>query len=168
MEIRFTVIGTPAPQGSKSAFVRGGKAVVVDGSSASGRAKHASWRADVALYATRARGPEFEQFTGPVYVSLRFRLARPASDPYRTLHSTKPDLDKLVRSVLDALTESALLVDDSQVQSLMASKVYARGDEATGVDVTVEDYTWIETSDRASAKREAAEVRKGSRPARTR
>jgi Holliday junction resolvase RusA-like endonuclease len=74
-------------------------------------------------------------FTEPVEVRLMFFLARPKghfgtgrnADKIRNsapaVPGVKPDLDKLVRSVLDALT-GTVIRDDSQVVGLIASKLY--------------------------------------------
>ena len=159
--ITFDVIGVPAPQGSKSAFVRGGRAVIVDGSSKTGRDKHAAWRADVTQAARiAARGRTFE---GPVAVEIVFRLALPASDPYRTMHTTSPDLDKLVRSVLDSLTNSGLIRDDSLVWNISACKVYARYPWPTGAEISVTDNTEAEEASRRALKESAAAERKSKR-----
>lgn len=56
---------------------------------------------------------------------LRFTLATPATRP--------PDLDKLTRAVLDALT-GIVWVDDRQVVALHSTKVQGA---TPGVDVTV-------------------------------
>ena len=92
--VAFDVIGLPAPQGSKSAFVRGGRAVIVEGSSKSGRDKHAAWRAAVADGARKALVEAVDPFLGPTEVVMVFYLPLPASDPHRTLHTSVPDLDR--------------------------------------------------------------------------
>lgn len=69
----------------------------------------------------------------PVSICITFYLQRPAGHsgthgikasaplyPHRT-----PDLDKLVRSTLDGLTQAALWVDDARVVILTAHKTYA-------------------------------------------
>lgn len=45
--IELEVVGIPAPQGSKSAVLIGGKARLIEGSSTTGREKHKSWRQGV-------------------------------------------------------------------------------------------------------------------------
>lgn len=154
----FRVFGIPAPQGSKSAFVRGGRAVVVDGSSAVGRAKHHAWRQDVADAARKALEARGERFPGLVGLEIAFYLPLPASDPHRTLHGTAPDLDKLVRSVLDALTNAGLILDDSRVCAISARKDYARG-VAPGAAILVVDQEHLEARFRAGSKAGAKEQR---------
>lgn len=121
------VSGTPAPQGSKTAFVRGGRAHVAEGKGP-GRQKHAAWRQAVA---TAARDWQDQHgmplLDEPVKVDVTFWLPKPASKPkWKTLPDVKPDLDKLVRSVLDSL-EGLILAGDSRVVAIQAAKVYALG-----------------------------------------
>lgn len=149
--VAFTVFGVPAPQGSKSAYVRGGRAVVVDGTSKTGRDKHATWRAAVAEAAQVAR--DGVQFSGPVTVHIEFYLPLPSGDRHRTLHSKKPDIDKLVRSVLDSLTDSGLLRDDALVYALHATKLYAREGHWTGAGIAVTDGTESEKILRDESKK---------------
>jgi len=125
--IQFTVRGLPVPQGSKRVF---GKAVVE-----SNESRLRPWRLDVASSAHEAMngaGPH----QGPVEVILRFSLPRPkshfgtgrnkdvlkASAP--AYPTGKPDIDKLARAVLDAISQICFR-DDSQVARLDAIKQYA-------------------------------------------
>ncbi|HWD97350.1 MAG TPA: RusA family crossover junction endodeoxyribonuclease [Acidimicrobiales bacterium] len=155
------VRGVPIPQGSKSAFVRGDRAVIVDGTSATGRAKHKSWRQEVTQTIMDAKmGRRFE---GPVSIRLIFWMPPVKSDQYRTRHATKPDLDKLVRSIFDSLTSSGLIRDDSQVWELEATKFYARNGHWTGVKIEVGDHEWHEVEDRAELKGAAKAARRGGK-----
>lgn len=124
--IRLEVIGVPVTQGSKSAFVRGGHAVVVEGKGA-GVQKHKDWRRAVAD-AARAWCAQHDNpplITGPVLVRLTFGLQRPASAPKRTrtfpTKARSGDVDKLQRSILDSVT-GVLIADDSQVVGVVAVK----------------------------------------------
>ena len=156
-DVTFNVIGVPAPQGSKSAFVRGGRAVVVDGSSKTGRDKHAQWRADVTMAARMAR---VETLPGPVEVTIDFYFALPKTDPYRTRHATTPDCDKAARSVLDSLTNAALIRDDAEVCTLVSRKWYAHGDQFVGATIRVVSVAQMEADDRSTLKQNAKEARK--------
>jgi crossover junction endodeoxyribonuclease RusA len=94
--------------------------------------------------AMKAKSPIFR---GPVFLRLVILLPAPASRPevlrtrkqmdYWLRPWRKPDLDKLTRSILDALT-GVVLDDDAQIVRLLAEKVYARTGERPGVEVTVE------------------------------
>lgn len=124
--VAFRVNGDPAPQGSKRAFVVNGRAVLTESST-----KVKPWRAavvDAAVDAMNGRAP----LTGPVTVMVSFRLAKPKSVK-RDLPSVRPDLDKLARSTMDALTTAQVVADDSQVCDLWVSKRYG----IPGADITV-------------------------------
>lgn len=80
----------------------------------------AAWRSAIALEAKRAGAkPHLE----PVEMELQFTIPRPKTVT-RDYPSVAPDLDKLIRSVLDALTSVAYR-DDGQVVGITASKEYA-------------------------------------------
>ena len=123
--VRFTVYGTPVPQGSSKAFVVKGRAIVT-----SDNKQLRPWRAEVAHAAREAwegRAPLDE----PVAVAAAFTLSRPASRPKRDKYpDRKPDLDKLIRGLLDGLT-GPLLKDDARVVMISASKVYVGAPLAT-------------------------------------
>jgi crossover junction endodeoxyribonuclease RusA len=131
----FRVYGTPAPQGSKTAFVRGTKAVVVEGGSTSGRQKLSSWRAEVTREAGNVR-PD-EPMTGPVAVMITFYMPKPKSAPKSKLYcDKKPDLDKLIRSTLDGMT-GVIFNDDGQVSEMMVKKIYATPEQPAGAEIDV-------------------------------
>jgi Holliday junction resolvase RusA-like endonuclease len=110
--------GKPTPQGSKKAFVINGRAVLVD---ASGGNK--AWRKIVTE--TIKAHENYIQYPGPVNVSLTFYMAKPKSNRKEHM-AQKPDVDKLCRSVLDGISDSQLIEDDSRVVFLTAHKVWAR------------------------------------------
>jgi crossover junction endodeoxyribonuclease RusA len=125
--VRFDVPGVPVPQGSARAFVVNGHAVVT---SANRNLK--GWRQLVNEVA-RAAAPK-KPWAGPVAVHLGFRLPLPPSRrttvgrgrekrKLRVWPDRRPDLDKLVRGVVDGMT-SVVFVDDSQVVELHARKDY--------------------------------------------
>lgn len=136
MRLEMFVPGVPVPQGSKSAYVRNGKAVVVEGKG-KGQKAHKAWRKLVAQEAAACMDwLGYEPLTGPVSVTLSFYM--PRGKTVKRVHATvKPDLDKLVRSVLDSLTGTAF-VDDSQVVTLLATKVYETP-HLSGVAIEVSD-----------------------------
>lgn len=122
------VPGKATPQGSKKAFVINNRAVLVD---ASGGNK--AWRAEVTK-----RVKEHEQyirFKGAVNVTLAFYMERAKSNKTGFMMQ-KPDIDKLCRSVFDALTDSEIIEDDSRVVSLTAYKKWA-DDSNPGVLITI-------------------------------
>lgn len=89
----------------------------------------AAYESLIAETVQRRLGGEGQQgrFAGPVEVVLTFALRRPksVSARKRPLPVVKPDVDNLVKAVLDGLGRTSLWVDDSQVVSLSATKVYA-------------------------------------------
>jgi Holliday junction resolvase RusA-like endonuclease len=111
----FVALGTPAPQGSHRAFVvktktGANRAVVTQDS-----ARTKPWRA-----AIKEAAPPGPQLEGPVAMSIVFTLARPKSAKKTlTIPATRPDLDKYLRSTLDAVTEAGLLHDDAQVAEIV-------------------------------------------------
>ena len=147
MNVRFNVIGVPAPQGSKTRMPNG---ALVEGSSATGRAKHRTWRQAVAHEAHQQRQLLEHCFAGPLVVDVVFRFPMPASRPAAFKRRvaegeitgwkvTKPDLDKLARSVGDALTEAGLIERDEMIAQWLVSKIEVPAGEWTGADITVEE-----------------------------
>lgn len=115
--ITIHVEGTPAPQGSKRAFVVNGRAVLTEMSK-----KVAPWRAAVAAEARR-RGVETAD--GPIRLDIDFRVPAPKTMPKgRWLPDVRPDLDKYLRSTLDGLKSGGVYNDDSQVCEIHACKFY--------------------------------------------
>jgi crossover junction endodeoxyribonuclease RusA len=126
--IRFVVRGLPVPQGSTRVWMVQGKPITTSSVKGLG-----AWRrlvADVAQGYAPAAGP----WRGPVRVELCFGLPKPKSAPKkkRVWPDKRPDLDKCVRAVLDAIT-GILIADDSQVVGLHACKDYG----APGVEISV-------------------------------
>jgi crossover junction endodeoxyribonuclease RusA len=135
MTITIRVDGNPAPQGSKSfkGHASNGRAILVESSS---RLK--PWRAHVGAAARNAmRGQQ--PFDGPIHIDLEFVMPRPKNTPKTrsTPPATKrPDIDKLARAVLDAIT-AICYHDDSQVTHLNNTKRIAEPDEPAGVTITI-------------------------------
>jgi Holliday junction resolvase RusA-like endonuclease len=118
-ELRVEVVGLPAPQGSKRHVGRG---ILVESSK-----NVAPWRDSVA-YATREamRAASWVTLDEPCAVAIDFYLPRPASAPKsRTEPDRKPDIDKLIRSTLDALTTAGAIADDARIVNIGAGKHYA-------------------------------------------
>ena len=124
-ELSFTAYGTPQPQGSSKAFVRGNRAYIT-----SANPKMKPYRHTLTQVAEEARekitlltGPLFPR-PGAVEATVLWILSKPKSTPKKITRPTKkPDTDKLLRAVLDALTGVAY-EDDSQVVKVLAEKQY--------------------------------------------
>ncbi len=145
------VAGTPVPQGSTRAF--GGK----KGTKAEGKVFTTNdpsgsierWRGDIrsaVKHAQRESWPTLP-LAEPIAMRMSFRLTRPKahflpatksrSRPELRLDAphwapSGPDVDKLARAVLDALT-GLVYSDDSQVVSIVAAKRYAAPAEGPGL-----------------------------------
>ena len=69
-------------------------------------------------------------YTGPVVLDVLFEFARPKShNPGPHRHTYRPDIDKLQRLVLDALTQSGVIHDDCQVTEVFAVKQWGPADQ---------------------------------------
>jgi Holliday junction resolvase RusA-like endonuclease len=153
MKIDMFVKGTPQPQPRGRAFVRAnGK----PGVRTPKKGAHVKWRhlVQVAAFMHRTRQP----MTGAVYVDLVFHMPRPKRH-FRTgkragellpaaehaHHTQTPDIDNLVKLVMDVLTRFEAWGDDCQVDSLKAEKRWADPDGLPpGVEILVgerDDYT---------------------------
>ena len=110
--IEFRVDGNPIPQGSMK--VMQGRVIHSQGSAL------AVWRSSVGLAAKAAGATPSE---APIAIEIDFEMPRPRTVK-RDYPTVPPDLDKLIRGVLDALTGIAF-EDDSQVIDIIASKVYS-------------------------------------------
>lgn len=130
--VQFFVAGIPKAQGSMRGFVVKGRAVVTHDKSR----ELNDWRGDIR---TEAQKAVTEAATGAVCVNLMFRLPRVQSLPKRReiAHTKKPDIDRLLRAGLDAMT-GVVFADDAQVNAVSVSKRYALDGEQTGVMVTVQ------------------------------
>lgn len=108
----FFVEGKPETQGSM--MVMRGR--VIHSSDANLRA----WRTKVAQIAKLTGVKKVE---GAVTLTIHFHLLRPKTIT-RAQPFLKPDLDKLIRAIMDALTGVAY-TDDGQVVSITATKEYS-------------------------------------------
>lgn len=134
--IAFFAAGVPLPKGNMTQVRRGTFSAMVDQSNMARKSRKAHgldrWAEAVA---TAARAAKVPLLTGPVQLSLTFVLPRPKTVK-REEHTVKPDTSKLVRAVEDALSGIAY-VDDAQVVTLVASKVYESSYAAPGVSISV-------------------------------
>jgi len=120
--------GKPIPQGSKTAVVRNGKAVMFEANK-----KHKAYRQMLEKIFSSCTPT-----SSPVRVELVFTFEQPKTVT-RLFPSVKPDIDKLSRTILDAAS-GHLFVDDAQVIILNARKHYGPAD---GVLVRVFEITEI-------------------------
>jgi Holliday junction resolvase RusA-like endonuclease len=138
--VTLRVIGVPQPKGSTRAFLpKGSTRPIVTTDNPGIR----EWqRAIVAVAQTLGEVP----FEGPVAVALVFRFPRPKSKPRRIVHHvTRPDLDKCVRCVGDAL-QGVLFADDCAIVAIHARKCYAPEGTAPGVEIAIRAMTTIDAT----------------------
>lgn len=153
--ISFFVNGIPVPQGSKKAWLNKntGRVMMVEDQ----RDRHADWRYHVTAVAQQARADHglIEPLVGPVSVVLTFYFARLLGH-YGTGGNAQvlkadapdypakpPDIDKLMRAILDALTDARVWLDDSQVVSATVRKRWVdrfTPDAYTGVFIKIGDH----------------------------
>jgi crossover junction endodeoxyribonuclease RusA len=135
--ITFHVLGTPMQKGSIVRMPSGG--YLPAGTTASRKAMN-QWVSDVRYAASEAMGER-----QPVRTCIRFMCEFQLPYPQSSIrkyqlgwypHIKKPDVDKLLRSMLDALT-GVVWADDSQVAYAIINKVYAWNDRP-GAHVVVD------------------------------
>ncbi len=120
--IGLTVYGIPQTKGSAKAFIPKGwdRAIITNDN-----AKNKAWAAVVSAAAQQARQPDCP-WDGPIRLTLKFYLPIPKSLSKRDVSymTKKPDLDKMIRSIKDAL-KGVLYLDDRQVVGIEAIKLYS-------------------------------------------
>ena len=125
--IDLYVLGHPAPQGSKRHVGRG---IMVEASK-----KVTPWREAVVTECQR-EGIAGRMLDGALDIFLAFYFPRPASHydskgevkfsaPLFPIRRSAGDIDKLIRSTLDALVQASTIADDSLVANIQARKRYA-------------------------------------------
>lgn len=142
MVICKSIIGTPKPQPRPRAFSRGGRAGVYNPKTAD------AWKATIAASLVEYRDLQLE---GRIWLNLEFRMLRPKSHfgtgrnaenlkkQAPDHHIQKPDIDNLVKSTMDAITNLGLWRDDCQVDNLITRKVWV--DDDPGVNIIIEQKT---------------------------
>jgi crossover junction endodeoxyribonuclease RusA len=119
MSYTFTILGPPATKGSTRSFINPRTRKVVTVADAK---RLPEWTQAAGWAARAARLPAVKK-PDAVRVSALFEFAKPASAPRREFPTVKPDSDKLVRALLDALTGIAY-EDDAQVVDVIVTKRY--------------------------------------------
>ena len=119
-EVSFSITGDPASQGSHA--IMQGRIVQVNSK------KHKAWRTAIVNEVIATLPADWEPIDGPCELIVMFYLPKPATVK-RSTPSVAPDLDKLVRSVGDALAIAGVYTDDSRITRISARKLYAQGIE---------------------------------------
>lgn len=123
------VAGVAQPQGSARGFKKGNRVIVTSDNKSLRPWRHAvtSEAQQKAAFA----GPD-SPLSGALDLELAFVFPRPAGHYGKrgllatapVVKSSRPDVDKLARAVIDALADAGIFHNDAQVARLMASKVY--------------------------------------------
>lgn len=129
----FMVLGVPAPQGSKRHVGRG---ILVESSK-----KVAPWREAVKWEAIKAHEGK-PPLQDAINVSILFYVPAPkklkvGQEP---ITRTSGDIDKLVRSTFDAITDAGMIRDDSNIVSITATKRFADDDNPPGALIGIGPY----------------------------
>jgi Holliday junction resolvase RusA-like endonuclease len=139
--VAFVVDGTPAPQGSKTVVPTAAGHRTKESNEAALR----SWRGDVAARAREAMAGR-PPLAGAVELDVAFMFGRPRAHygtgrnagrlkPSAPIYCpTRPDLDKLLRAIGDAIT-GIVVVDDAAIVEVRARKAY--GSPAAHIAVRV-------------------------------
>lgn len=137
MTVSFLVRGIAQPKGSTRSFVVRRKSGQLGTATTSDNPKLKDWQHAVATEARLAAAGTFFDREVPVIVLVTFGLPRPASAPKRVTEPIrKPDIDKLLRAVLDGCT-GVLWADDAQVVEATGRKIYADAGDGPYARVTV-------------------------------
>ena len=143
--VTFSVLGRPAPQGSKRLLNRR------TGALGESSKRVEPWRADVRAIAMLHR-ERLDIYTRPILLDCTFKFKRPGNHygrrgGYRILKPMAPmfcttavgDVDKLLRAIGDALT-GVLYADDAQIVDIRGKREYAEDDEPEKAIITVIGY----------------------------
>lgn len=150
--LSFTVMGRPQQRGSKVAMVlkdRDGKPIEKNGriltfNKDMNEQNSKAWMACVQSAARDAFGLNRPLITVPLCVDVKFYFARPQShfgtgaNKYKLkpsaprVHAQSPDVDKLVRCLLDALT-GQIYGDDKQIARVVAQRYWTESQERAEV-----------------------------------
>jgi Holliday junction resolvase RusA-like endonuclease len=132
--LTIDVPGIPRTQGSKRiGRTKTGRPIILDDNDRALR----EWRKRVASHAGAAvRLSDWLLAEDcALAVSINFWLARPASAAKRARPHVKPDIDKLARACLDAMT-GVVYRDDARIVELVARKWYAKSTTGARIVVT--------------------------------
>lgn len=133
-ELRFKALGMePATKGSYRVVGHPARLIPMN-------AHEKPWRQFIAdTIRTRFSPLSLIDKTQHVFICETFYLLRPVNKHARgrAYPNVKPDIDKLQRALHDALTDSGLIIDDSIITEVYASKEYVETPEETGVYVII-------------------------------
>jgi len=129
--LRVVAHGDPAAQGSKKAFKRGKKIVLVEMDEGL-----PAWRAAIEAAARQAAGAEWETIDGPVSIAGEIKIRKPRTTKFQDHPAGPKDLDKILRSIGDALTKSQVITDDARIVHWCVRKVWATNLPGLDIDIS--------------------------------
>jgi len=125
--IRVFVPGIPRPQGSKNAYIRGGRAILVEAN------KHLpAWRQQITRAVEMANSEAIDAMQGAIVLNVDFFMPKAKSNK-KDSPFQKPDLDKLIRAIMDSCTKAGAIRDDAQVCAIQATKAWEYEGQEPGV-----------------------------------
>lgn len=90
-----------------------------------------------------AKYRSFQTIDQPVTIDIHFTFQRPKRLEHREIpsneipHASKPDIDNLIKSVLDGLVNALVIRDDNVIYRVTASKYYTAINEAPYIKVEI-------------------------------
>ncbi|MFN9112729.1 MAG: RusA family crossover junction endodeoxyribonuclease [Bacteroidota bacterium] len=128
--------GIPQPQGSKNAYRRGNKIVLVEANK-----NLPAWRRLV-TEKLEAANSSCQPLTGAVSLDVMFFMPR-GKTVKREMPTVPPDLDKLIRAINDSATDAGIIGDDSQVIEIVAYKFYEAENLPIGALITYSEFLGV-------------------------
>jgi Holliday junction resolvase RusA-like endonuclease len=134
--IRLHVPGVPQPKGSPSIIHPAGRRPLL---TLTATKEQRAWSKRLVFH-VEAAAPD-APFAGPVSLSCAFLfpMTRAAGKEGRTHVHVRPDLDKLLRAVCDALERGGAITEDSRIVRVACAKRYVRDGETPGVNILVRE-----------------------------
>jgi len=136
MEYKFRVVSIPKAQPRVKARSMYGHATVYTPETAD------DWKRAVMIAANGLSGVRLEE---PLSLEIVFYLKAPKKK-HGSFVTSKPDIDNLIKSTMDALTSIELWKDDSYVVSVSAVKLYETPLESCGAAITITRAEWYLTT----------------------
>lgn len=137
MTLAVFVAGDPAAKGNiRYLGQRGGRAILTDATKGL-----KPWDSRIRSTLLDDEGRPRAVFSDGVHVEAEFVMPRPKSTPKSKTPPAikKPDLDKLARALLDAITSAGVWRDDAQVTGLAITKRIAKLGETPGCHIEIMD-----------------------------
>ena len=135
-KLQFQAQGLPVPVGSFIPMKRKDGSLYVLRQNSAGAKKWKRAVLTAAMDAIALTNWPKQNETANYTISLSFLMPKPKSVK-RSQPTVKPDIDKLCRGTLDALTQAGAIDDDARVTQLIACKTYAADGEQPGVHITI-------------------------------